>query len=33
MTFKLCMHKAIKLYQDNFEHDDKWEVELKSKKK
>jgi hypothetical protein len=32
-NFKYWMHRTIKLYQDNFEHDDKWEVELKSKKK
>lgn len=30
--FKYWMHRTIKLYQDNFEQDDKWEIELKSKK-
>lgn len=32
-TFKFWIKKTIKLYQDNFEHEDKWEIEIKTKKK
>lgn len=29
--FKLWVHKTIKLYQDNYEHNDAWEITLKEK--
>jgi hypothetical protein len=31
-TFKYWMHKTIKMYQDNYEHNDDWEIEIKEKK-
>jgi hypothetical protein len=30
-TFKSWMHKTIKLYQDNYEHNDAWEIVIKEK--
>lgn len=30
--FKYWIKRTIKLYQDNLEHDDKWEIEVKNKK-
>lgn len=32
-VFKAWMHKTIKIYQDNWEHEDAWEIEIKEKKK
>lgn len=32
MTFKLWVHKTIKGYQDNYEHEDAWEIKVKEKK-
>lgn len=31
-TFKYWIKRTIKLYQDNFEHNDKWEIDVKNKK-
>lgn len=31
-VFKHWMHKTIKLYQDNFEHNDAWEIDIKNTK-
>lgn len=33
LVFKYYIHKTIKKYQDNYEHDDAWELKVEEKKK